>query len=169
MLGVASDRFLHYLAASASLLVVMSAQWLLDELQPLTRRSKWRVLVKGAIGLILAIFIILNAYKIIRFEADWDRAGRMGSSIVQQIRELVPNVSAEDLLCIANLPDNWNGKYIFRNGILDALYLAYSRDDFNVRATVQPPHAFREQVQLNETNCSHVLYYDEDTGILTAR
>jgi len=169
ILGVAGDRFLHYSAAGASLLVVMSAQWLLDEFQRLTHRSKWSALLKGAISLTLLVFIVLNAYRIIEFEADWDSAGRIGNSIVQQTRELIPNPSVGDILCIENLPDNFNGKYIFRNGISQALYLAYSREDFTVSATVQLPHAFREQPQLDEANCSHILYYNEYAGIMTAK
>lgn len=169
ILGVTGDRFLHYSAAGASLLVVMSAQWLLDEFQCLTHRSKWSGLLKGAIGLTLLVFIVLNAYRIIEFEAGWDNAGKIGNSIVQQIHELIPNPSVGDVLCIGNLPDNLNGKYIFRNGISQALYLAYSRDDFAVRATVQPPHAFREQPQLDETNCSYILYYDGYANIVRAK
>ncbi len=169
MLGVGGDRFLYYSAAGASLLVVMSAQWLLDEFQCLTHCSKWSGLLKGAIGLTLLVFIVLNAYRIIECEADWDNAGRISNGIVQQIHELIPNLSVGDVLCIGNLPDNFNGKYIFRNGISQALYLTYSRDDFAVRATLQLPHAFREQPQLDETNCSYILYYDEYANIVRAK
>lgn len=161
-IGVAGDRFLYYSAAGASLLVVVSTQWLLDELQTLTYYYKWSILLAGAICLTFLVIISLNAFKIIQFEADWDNAGKIGNSIVQQIRELIPNPSVGDILCIVNLPDNYNGKYIFRNGISQALYLYYSRDDFTIRT-------LREQPQLDEANCSNILYYDRDSVNVKAK
>lgn len=152
-IGVAGDRFLYYSAAGASLLLVISAQWVFDEFQSFTRYRKLAIPLDAPMGLLFLLILGLNAFKIGQFEADWDKAGRIGNSIVQQVRELLPNPSVGAVLCIENLPDNYHGKYIFRNGISQALYLSYARDDFIIRE-------LKGYSQLDETDCSNILYYD---------
>ena len=157
MLGVTGDRFLYYSSAGASLLFVATAQWMLDEFRSLANPAKWFSLYRGAIGLAFLVLLIANASRIIGLEADWDNAGKIGNSIIRQVSDQISNPSLGDILCVENLPDSFNNKYIFRNGISQALYLSYSRDDFAVRATVHLPHTFRDQPQLDETNCSYIL------------
>jgi hypothetical protein len=167
MLGVA-DRYMYYSAAGASLLIVISALWLVDEFQHLDIRSSWSRSLKNSItpvaaSLALLVYIACNAYKIVKFETDWDRAGEISHSIIQQIHSKIPNLSTGDILCIGALPDNLNGKYIFRNGISQALYLTYSRDDFPVL------YAFNDPIPLDQTNCSYFLYYDGDANVVRTK
>lgn len=158
ILGVAGDRFLYYSAAGAALLTVASAQWFCTEIghwAPRRARQAW-----AAVGLVFISLITLNVHRLIKFESDWDMAGHIGNKVILQTLALVPAPGKGSLLCMASLPDNHNGKYIFRNGIAQALYIAYGRDDFQVRATVQVPHDFREQGSLDAEGCQYVLRYD---------
>lgn len=164
ILGVGGDRFLYYSAAGAALLTVTSAQWFCTEIGHWARRRAWQPWV--AVGLVFIGMITLNVHRLIRFESDWDMAGHIGNGVISQTLALVPAPDQGSLLCMANLPDNYNGKYIFRNGIAQALYIAYGRDDFRVRATVQVPHDFREQGSLDTAGCQYVLRYNEASNSL---
>jgi len=168
LLGVGGDRFLYYSAAGASLFLVMSARWFVDELRALTA-SRYVKLASALVALLFVLLLGLNAVRLIKFEGDWDAAGDIGAEIVNQVRTLVPSPEENSVLCLANLPDSYNGKYVFRNGMPANLYLVYQRDDFGVRATVQPSTAFTSQPRLDERGCSSVLWWNEATARLVQK
>jgi hypothetical protein len=161
LLGVAGSRFLYYSAAGASLFLVLSAQWVLEEIENWTGSEKRRW-ISRLISTSFVIYFGINAARLIRFEAQWDTAGKIGKSIVQQVITEVPTPKQNSLLCLANLPDNYKGKYVFRNGIEEALYLAYERDDFDIKVTTQDS-PFANKQTLDKEGCSHIFYFDEKT------
>jgi hypothetical protein len=155
------DRFLYYSAAGASLLLAVSFQWVFDELGRITR-ARVREMLHIALALVVTAYLGMNVARLIRQENAWDVAGQIGAGIIRQIQAIVPNPINGEVICISDLPDNNAGAYIFRNGINVALYLAYSRDDFHVRATVQPYSIYQKPSKLNTQGCTYLLTYKDE-------
>lgn len=154
------DRFLYYSAVGASFLLAVSLQWFVSELG-LIKNVYIRYGLRTALILLVAVYLAASALRLAQLERTWDMAGRTGADIVQQILAIVPDPAEGEMLCISNLPDNYMGAYIFRNGINAALYLAYSRDDFRIRAAVQPYSIYQRPLVLDTGGCAHVLRYEE--------
>lgn len=68
----------------------------------------------------LSLLIIMYASCLYIQNNNWRTAGEISKSITKELAEV--KASADNIYLI-NLPDNINGAYIFRNGIVSALYL----------------------------------------------
>jgi hypothetical protein len=119
--GVFGDRYLYYSSAGAGLLLVASLDWLLCWLPPHLppKNTFWRWLPVGGLVVIL---LAANTLRIYAHEKEWDAAGRYGQALVEQAWQGLGNRAGT--LCLVDLPDSYRGKYVFRNGIEGALWLA---------------------------------------------
>lgn len=142
------DRYLYYSVGSASLFFITSLIWL-DEVLGVQFMPTYRV----AVGLFIAAIVIGNAYQLIRMGQEWRTAGEIADHVLTQVVQDSPNPSSKDVLCLVNLPDNYAGKYIFRNGVNLALYLYYDANNFTVRTFVN-----RSQV-VPPSDCTVIYEY----------
>jgi hypothetical protein len=154
-----SDRFFYYSAASAGLLIILSVQWVIHELQLIIALKKARFLCQ-MVTLLLLIYPIINMSKIVQLEINWGEAGQISNNIIREIKNLVPNPREGEILCIGDLPDTYNQVYVFRNGITEALYLAYSKSTFGIRASVHLWYSPPSSTQLDLTGCTYKFIYN---------
>lgn len=136
-LGIQADRYLYSPSAGAALLLITSGQWLLDEIHGVGLPALEQM-TGGMLALVLAALLCLNVYILTWFGAEWKTAGAIAQETIQEVRTVVRRPAAGSTLCLAGLPDAYEGKYVWRNGIGSALRLTFSRDDFAVRDTVEP-------------------------------
>jgi len=71
----------------------------------------------------LSLFFGISLY---RSNENWREAGEISESILNSLN----NVAKADRLYIVNLPDNINGAYIYRNGIIEAIHLFGNANQF---------------------------------------
>ncbi|MGB3404414.1 MAG: hypothetical protein WBA77_17145 [Microcoleaceae cyanobacterium] len=69
--------------------------------------------------LYLTIIVILFSYTLYHSNQNW----RIASQISQQIIEDINSITTDNSLFIINIPDNFNGAYIYRNGLYPATQL----------------------------------------------
>jgi hypothetical protein len=161
MLGPQADRALYYSGAGAALLLFASGKWLAYETRRLWRGTATRHVVQSVLGLGAVALVAINVNRMLDAEAEWDKAGEIATAILDQTQALVPEPPTDAVLCMHGLPDNFRGKYVFRQSISDALHLAYGRTDFTVRN-----HAPAwEEV----STCTHWLFYDGEPGLGSMR
>ncbi len=91
---------------------VFSTLWIAASLERILPRRAPRMV---AIGLL----VLLNAVGLVFATRNWSAAGTLAARIVEDIRLMGPT----GRLRVANLPDNLNGAYVFRNGFPDAVRL----------------------------------------------
>ncbi len=154
--GIGGDRYLYYSAAAAGLLLIATFVWMRDELAHRTGTIK---LVPFLLGLATLGFVSLSsvqAYTLYNMEQEWDAAGKISTRVLAQVQKFVPSPTAKDVFCFIDLPTQVKKKYVFQNGISQALYLAYARNDFRVetfRATKDVP------TPVLPAGCTAVLKY----------
>jgi hypothetical protein len=127
-LGVRGDRFLYASAAGASLLLVASGRWILDEL---AGRPSLPVARATAVTAIAGLLLVHGA-RLHAAEAEWDAAGRIVSRVTAQVQAEWPQPAAGDTLCLARLPHTHGDKPVYRNGVAESVFLTFGRDDFAV-------------------------------------
>ena len=164
-LGVAGDRFLYFSSVPVSLLLMVSAQWFLEEVGKLATPCWMQMSILGVVCA-LTVFVAANSMRLLASERDWAVSSDIVKGILHQIDNIVPNLGTGDLLCLSNLPDNYRGKYVFRNGIASAVYLYRGQSGFRVRATVEPASRFEVSTVLDKTGCTIVLLYDNANRVL---
>lgn len=78
--------------------------------------------------LIISVFILIQGVFLHRSNRNWDQAGRICSSIAQSLSEY-----ESDSVLILAVPDSYNGAYVFRNGLNEAVaMLNGERSDYIV-------------------------------------
>jgi hypothetical protein len=166
-LGIEGDRYLYYSAAGFALLLVMSALWIADEASRLVgpERGRW---VMGLAGLGFAVLLSLNVHMLVLQGAQWRTAGAISNHILTTILTRVPKPKPNSIVCLRNLPDSYEGKYIFRNGVEGALAVAWSTYDVGFKKTVQSSPS-SPAPPLDESGCTYVFSYDAKTQSLAFR
>lgn len=151
-------RYLYFITAGSSLLIIASGIWLWQEIDVLRPNRVIRVVVHALACAALVSLLALNIRKLLDAENEWDISGRMVSRISQQLEPVVTNLKSGDTLCLANLPDNYHIKWTFRNATWGVLYLSNRRSDFRIVAMTDedPPVAM--------DLCTVALVYDSAIG-----
>ncbi len=126
-----ANRFLYFSSIPTSLLVVYSVMWMYRQLKQWNMRLGQTFFI--FVVLLGGLYVVRGAMKLVVFESQWQTAGQISAKIIQQITTEYPDPSPQEIWCFASVPDHYRGKYIFRNGIQDALYLAYGRRDFVIK------------------------------------
>jgi protein O-mannosyl-transferase len=165
-LAVGDDRFFYYSAAGAALFLIVSALWVLEEARRVTGK-KGLAVTTGILGLGSVLFLTLNMSRLVKSRDQWKIAGEIGNGILSQVVIQAPLLTADSTLCIADVPDNYEGKYVFRNGLKEALYLTYGVGNFAVRSSIQPANSFIQPTQLNTANCSYAFRYHDEMKTLS--
>ena len=138
-----ASRFLYFSTIPASLWAFCSAMWFVDGVKGILG-ARWARAAGVCVGLLCALYIGRGMLKLVVLESEWEVAGDLSMAIVQSIVTRYPDPEAGQVWCFESVPDNYRGKYVFRNGIEDALYLAYGRADFRIERLDQsraPPRA----------------------------
>jgi protein O-mannosyl-transferase len=91
---------------------VFSTLWIVAALERYLPRRAPRLVA-------LALLVLLNAAGLVCAARNWSAAGTLSARIVEDVRLMRP----AGRLRVANLPDNLNGAYVFRNGFPDAVRL----------------------------------------------
>jgi hypothetical protein len=131
--GIGEDRYYNYPSAAAGLLAAASLSWLLQGVRDSRSQRLLTVATVGCVA-VTGVYVLANATLVARAERDWHRAGVIAATIVEETVRSVPSPHPGDRLCFVGLPDNYRGKFVFRNGIQQALYLRYGRADFGAVA-----------------------------------
>ncbi len=127
--GIGGDRYVYYSAAAFSLLLIAASQWIHHELGG---REKIASRFAGVALLGLVVWFSANALTIFNMERDWANAGEISKRVLNQVKAEMPAPASEDVLCFVDVPTQVNRKYVFQNGLAQALYLTYGRADFQV-------------------------------------
>ena len=154
--GIGGDRYLYYSAAAAGLLLIATFVWMRDELARHANGTKLVPFLLGLAALGAVGLMSVQAYMLYTMEQEWDTAGKISTRVLAQAQEFVPSPTAKDLFCFIDLPTQVKKKYVFQNGISQALFLAYARNDFRVetfRATKENP------TPVLPAGCTAVLRY----------
>jgi hypothetical protein len=166
--GIGGDRYLYYSAAPASLLLVLGGLWMAAEIRR-SRGKKWAPAATRLIFIVMGVFLALNVGVLFWFGHEWSVAGSIADRTLQEVQARIPAPGPSTVLCLEDLPDTYHNKFVWRNGISDALRVSYGREDLAVWATVRPPSGTTAPPPLNESLCTDVLIYDEGSQSLVAK
>lgn len=163
-----SDRFLYVTSVPASILIVETLLWIKAELD----RSKVQFFQIGIMGLLYSLtgfYLVAHLSTLYVMETEWDTAGDIGHEIISQVQTVATTVESQTTLCLDNLPDNYERKYVFRNGLVQALYIAYGHNDFKIRSVVQPMSESHPRQTLQVEGCDYVFSYDDNKNTLLVK
>lgn len=90
-----------------------------------------RVLRGGRLALLLLTYTLACA-TVLESNQRWQLASEQARTIVDQIKAAYPNVPRQTTFGVPKLPDNYQGAFVFRNGIAEALRLAYFDETLHV-------------------------------------
>ncbi len=164
-----SDRYLYITIAPSSILLIETSRWLVFEIENFANISnKKYVLI--LIGCGLVFFILINLSKMNQKKNKWDIASRIATDIVNYVHIELKDIKPNTTICLDNIPDSYHKtQYIFRNGIEEALYLRFKRNDFRVRFMVQPTNeSFRKSI-FNTQGCDYFFIYSNSTKTLSLK
>ncbi len=80
---------------------------------------------------ILFLLLFYNLYSLRIKINNWERASEMSTEIVNQIKIISPSIPDGSKVYFRNLPDQYNGAWVFRNGIEYIPHLILGRNDLN--------------------------------------
>ena len=132
VLGVRGDRFLYASGAAASLLLVATGLWLLDEVAAGTTSRRWLPAARSAALVAVAGLVALHGVRLRTAEAEWHAAGQIVRQVTTQLRQQWPQPGPSEMVCLARVPHTWDGKPVYRNGLAESVVLAYGYDGFAV-------------------------------------
>ena len=90
--------------------------------------KKNKIFKVAAIG-ILSAFIVYNIYNIETREDNWKIASDISINTIENIQKLTSGFPPQSTVYFRNLPDNYNGAWIFRDGIQYIPELVLKRSD----------------------------------------
>ncbi len=96
-----SERFLYFPGVFAVILLV---------------RWAFAVLTEKKALVLLIIVTVVQAAGLQSSLLNWKRAGEMCDDITRELAELDP-----EAVTLVNIPDSYNGAYVFRNGLNEAV------------------------------------------------
>jgi hypothetical protein len=134
-LGILADRYLYYGSAAATLLLILSAAWLRDGARKLLGDRVGADMWTAGLGLCAAAILVVSSMQLARLGSEWRMAGRMAAIILEQVREPASRLRAGDTLCLQDLPDDYDRRYVFHKGAAEAVWLTLGRRDFAILAT----------------------------------
>lgn len=156
--GINVGRYYYYPTLAAGGLLVALAAWVAAEAGVVAGRyAEAGAAVVCTVA--LALYGVRDVQSLLDNERGWDRAGAAAKRIVRTTLEALPSVSTGAVLCLSNIPDNYNGKFIFRNGLREALHLAYASEDFGVAVNERR----------HPRTCTWSLVWNEVTGRMERR
>ncbi len=103
-------------------------------------------------SLLLLYFGLSTSY----LNQNWKIAGEISKNILESIQEIQPSQP----VLITSLPDNYQGAYIYRTGLIQALYLFDKNNQFNIQLVRQETDNNFEKVQF-ETNQINMMMNHE--------
>lgn len=163
-LGGIPDRYLYYSAAGASLLLVVSGQWLLDEMNRIKVKAYIPALTTAVLVILVVLFLIFNVTSLVEAEGEWDTAGKIYTSLVHDLAGLRARAGENNALCIEKLPKTYKGKYVFGGYVPGVMQLVYEKKVFEVLAS---PNT--KETAFDRKQCSMLLEYDTATNTLIPR
>ena len=123
VVNIAAERFLYIPSVGFLLLLGLGLEHLLRSRSPVLRAA-------GA--LTLGIWVALNVFETREKNERWHRAGEVVRGVQDQMKAFYPAFPRGAHLFFLDLPDNYRGAYIYRNGIAGSMRLAYG--DYSLRA-----------------------------------
>ncbi len=94
----------------------------------------------------------------------WLAASRITKSVLHQLEDFMPGPPGKNTLVLFNLPDNYLGAYIFRNGIHSAVKLHYPGVQVNIEVSASSPENYRVS---SARSLKDTLFIDCGEGKLT--
>jgi hypothetical protein len=109
------ERYLYFASGFAAIFLAIAINTILLQSQVALIASS-----------ILLLYFGLSTYSL---NQNWKIAGDMSQSILESVQNIQPTTPA----LITSLPDNYRGAYIYRTGLIQALYLFDQSNQFNIR------------------------------------
>jgi|GEM_PF-5681204 len=79
--------------------------------------------------------------------APWIEAGRMARDVIAQIVQIAPNLKRGSRITVLDLPDNYKGAYVWRNGLAEALSLKYQLPPIvEGRSKIFPIQVYKKEI-----------------------
>lgn len=160
-MGVAGDRYLYPAAAGAALLLVAA----LDDLAGALAwhwGEQWKPWLVGLLVAGLLIFAGLNAVRLARLEREWAAAGDLTRDVLAQSASVASAYPTDRLVCLVDLPDNLNGKYVLRNGFPEAMWLQHGLGPDRVTAAIRPASLYAPPQHLPRERCATIRRWQDD-------
>ncbi|MGB3533555.1 MAG: hypothetical protein WBA13_08550 [Microcoleaceae cyanobacterium] len=115
------------------------------------------VLIQSQITLIVSSILLLyfglSTYSL---NQNWKIAADISQNILESIQEIQPSTPA----LITSLPDNYQGAYIYRTGLIQALYLFDENNQFNIQFIRQETDKNFEKVQFETTQIKVMMNHE---------
>lgn len=150
--GPGGDRYLYSAAAPLGAWLVLTLYWWAGKIPTMSRsRRKSALLVLGIAVLSLTI---VNTYVTFMNEREWDQAGRMAQDVLERAAAVVEHSANAGAVCFEEIPDSYEGKYVFRNGLASAIDLLYGPiDDDRLQIGILPVDEHSNSQALLTTRC----------------
>lgn len=161
-MGVGGDRFLYYSALGASLALVAVVDSLLL-LAGSRIKTLPRPMLTGVLALFFGLLILFNAQRLHEFERQWATAGEMARHILVSASGILMAQNPSTFVCLSDIPDNFLGRYVYRNGFDSALKLEYGIDTTMMAAVIQPADAYHPDIKPAAGRCMETYRYDEQS------
>jgi protein O-mannosyl-transferase len=151
------------LVISLSTLIRLLAYWI--------NREKLRsARISGLVMLSIVLVILVADFRAVRRDIpNWVEAGRLTWSIPRQAKKLLPNPPSGAELYFIDLPDNVNGAYVYRWGIVPEVKYVYSDTNIDVHHVVEYPRGGKTDLASIEcqSEASRFFFqYDRELGEL---
>ncbi len=131
-----SDRFLYIPDMGLGLLAGIAAAEIINR-RASSASAQSRNIADAVVAGLFALWLAAGVIMLLDRGALWTKSGEEARSLVEQVHTLVPEVPANPVFIVRNLPDSYyqqippgnTGPYLFRNGFDYALRFRYGRDD----------------------------------------
>jgi len=120
-----ADRLAYLPSVGFALLVGLAFQWIRNR----SHRLAW--------VLVLVTFLICATLTQARL-TWWVQAGAIARGILEDLKALYPDLPPGVELWFAEVPDNVNGAYVYRNGLESAVRLVYQERNLSVHIVSEP-------------------------------
>lgn len=146
---VSYERYL-YLASFGFALLLAESFYLLY--------SSKKVVYKYSVLIILSLFLAYNVYNLCIKKENYNIASRISENGISEIVKVTSGLPGNSTVYLRNLPDNYNGAWIFRDGWQYFPELFLNRTDLTFHKI------YGETAYTNETENTYVFNYEN--GIL---
>jgi hypothetical protein len=114
---VGYERYLYLPSAGFVILIVYYLYHIMG------KRKKWLTVF------FLLLIFFYNGYSLVKKNSTWNYASEQSLDIVNQMGEVTKNLPSGSKVYFKNLPDNYKGAWIFREGVKYIPYLIFNKKE----------------------------------------
>jgi len=114
------------------------------------------------------VWIILWSFVTCQNITPWKEAGKISLNVLNQIKITIPNLRQGSSIMIMDLPDNFKGAPVWRNGLAEALSLDYKiPPEIEGNKKLLPVKVLKDEANLSQLN--YLLEWDNSSDKIIDR